>query len=66
MNLKIGENIKRLRLSQNITQEKLASYLNVSCAAVSKWESGDTYPDITLLFPLAYFFKVSIDGFTWL
>lgn len=61
MYLKVGENIKRLRHQHNITQEKLAAALNVSSAAVSKWESGDTYPDITMLFPLAYFFKISVD-----
>lgn len=61
MKIKIGENIKRLRRERNITQEKLAEVLNVSCAAVSKWETGDTYPDITLLFPLSHYFKVSLD-----
>lgn len=61
MKLKIGENIKRLRKSKNITQEQLAQRLNLSCAAVSKWESGDSYPDITMLFPLAQLFCVSVD-----
>lgn len=45
MKLKIGENIKRLRKQKGLTQEQLAELLNVSCAAVSKWESCDTYPD---------------------
>ena len=35
--------------------------MNVTCAAVSKWERGETYPDITLLQPLAYFFEVTLD-----
>ncbi len=35
--------------------------MNVTCAAVSKWERGETYPDITLLQPLAYFFGVTLD-----
>lgn len=61
MEIKIGENIKRMRKSKNITQEQLAEIFNVSCAAVSKWETGETNPDITLLFPLAHFFNVSID-----
>ncbi len=61
MKLKIGENIKRLRRSHNITQEQLAEILNVSCAAVSKWETGDTYPDITLIFPLSHYFGISVD-----
>ena len=61
MNITIGENIKRLRRERNITQEQLAEVLNISTAAVSKWERGETYPDITLLFPLAQYFSVSID-----
>ena len=35
--------------------------MNVTCAAVSKWERGDTYPDITMLQPLAFYFGVSLD-----
>ncbi len=61
MNIKISENIKRLRKEKKITQEGLAEIFNVSPAAVSKWENNETYPDITLLFPLSHFFGVSID-----
>lgn len=61
MQLRIGENIKRLRREKDITQEQLAEMLNISCAAVSKWEHGDTYPDITMIFPIAHFFGVSTD-----
>lgn len=57
----IGSNIKRLRTTKNITQEQLAVAMNVTCAAVSKWERGETYPDITLLQPLAYYFGVTLD-----
>ena len=61
MEMNIGANIKRLRNKKNITQEQLATAMNISCAAVSKWERGETYPDITLLQPLAYFFEVTLD-----
>jgi len=61
MNIQMGETIKRLRIQKNITQEELAVAMNVSAAAVSKWETGITLPDISLLPQLAYFFKVSID-----
>lgn len=61
MTLKIGEKIKELRKSQDITQEKLADYLNISYQAVSKWENGLALPDITLLPKLANFFGVSTD-----
>lgn len=61
MEITIGANIKRLRTAKNITQEQLSVAMNVTCAAVSKWERGETYPDITLLQPLAYFFGVTLD-----
>ncbi len=61
MKMNIGTNIKRLRNAASITQEQLAEAMNVTCAAVSKWERGDTYPDITLLQPLAYYFGVTLD-----
>ena len=61
MEISIGENIKRLRLEKGITQEQLAEKLNVSNAAVSKWERGGSFPDITLLFPLADYFGISVD-----
>ena len=61
MNLHIGENIKRLRQAKNITQERLAEYLNISAPAISKWERGETLPDITMIVPLASYFNVSSD-----
>ena len=61
MEMRIGANIKRLRTAKNITQEQLSAAMNVTCAAVSKWERGETFPDITLLQPLAYFFGVTLD-----
>lgn len=59
--MNIGQTIKRLRQQKDMTQEQLAQLLCVSSAAVSKWEVGNTYPDITMLFPLAQIFSVSID-----
>lgn len=49
------------RHKRGITQEELAAYMGVSKAAVSKWETGMTYPDITLLPQLATYFNISID-----
>src|SRR5690554_7744285 len=60
MNVSFGKKIYELRKSYNFTQEELAELLNVSNAAVSKWESGISYPDITLLPNLATIFKISI------
>ena len=61
MQISIGENLKRLRKSRDMTQEELAARLSVSFQAVSKWERGDTYPDITMLPALANFFCVTTD-----
>lgn len=47
MEMTIGTNIKRLRTAKGITQEQLSLAMNVTCAAVSKWERSETYPDIT-------------------
>lgn len=57
----IGKNIKRLRMSQGMTQEQLAERLHLSGQAVSKWENGTALPDITLLPYLADCFEVTID-----
>ncbi len=61
MELNIGTNIRRLRLAKGLTQEQLAELLTISTAAVSKWEAKNTYPDITMLFPLAEIFGVTVD-----
>ena len=61
MELNIGTNIKRMRQNKGLTQEQLADILGVSPAAVSKWEAKNTYPDITMLIPLAQVFRVSMD-----
>ncbi len=57
----IGENIKRLRREKELTQETLAEFLGVTFQSVSKWERGESYPDITLLPSIAAFFNVSCD-----
>lgn len=61
MNYTIGEKIRRLRREKGVTQEQLAESVGVTCAAVSRWERSEAYPDITLLGPLAYYFGVSTD-----
>lgn len=61
MELNIGEVIYRLRKEKGITQESLAKAVGVSVAAVSKWESKNSYPDITILPSIARFFNTNID-----
>lgn len=61
MNIKIGEKIKALRKRDDITQERLAEVIGITNQAVSKWESGNSYPDIEYIPPLANLFNVTID-----
>ena len=61
MNIYFGETLKELRHRQNLTQEKLSNFLGVSFQTISKWERGESYPDITLLPVIADFFRVSVD-----
>lgn len=61
MTLQLGEKIRSLRKAKNISQEVLAQYLGVSFQAVSKWENGDTMPDVMLIPAIASFFEVSTD-----
>ena len=58
----LAENLTRLRHNKRITQEKLADFLGVSKASVSKWETGQSLPDIAQLPRLAAFYDVSIDA----
>ena len=59
--MKLGEKIKTLRKQKNISQEVFAGYLGVSFQAVSKWECGNTMPDVTMIPAIASFFGVTTD-----
>ncbi|MGL4738447.1 MAG: helix-turn-helix domain-containing protein [Cellulosilyticaceae bacterium] len=59
--MKIGKKIKELRKEKGITQEQLGSHLKVSYQAISKWENGDSMPDIGLLVDIANYFSVTTD-----
>ncbi len=61
MNLKLGENIRNLRLQHKLTQEQLADRLGVSYQSISRWENGVTYPDIEFLPAIARQFSVTTD-----
>lgn len=61
MELIIGERIRNLRISRNLTQEEVAKHLGISFQAISKWERGDGYPDITMLPSIAGYFSVTVD-----
>lgn len=59
--IQIGKIISIKRKEKGLTQEELANYLGVSKPAVSKWESGQSYPDILLLPVIASYFDISVD-----
>ncbi len=61
MNLQLSKNIKRLRREKNLTQEDIAIELGISYQAVSRWETGLSYPDVELLPALAAILGVSMD-----
>lgn len=60
--INIGAFIAARRKERGLTQEELADYLGVSKPAVSKWESGQSYPDIMLLPVLASYFNTTVDA----
>ena len=59
--MNLGNKIRELRRARNLTQEQLAASLNISAQAVSKWEMGASYPDMTMIPTIASLFKVSLD-----
>ena len=61
MNEILGNNIMMLRKENGMTQEQLATALGISFQAVSKWETGNSCPDISTLPLLADLFSVSVD-----
>lgn len=62
MNIKkVGEQIAVLRKAKGITQSELGERIGVSFQAVSKWERGETLPDITILPDLAKILETTVD-----
>ena len=62
MKLYLGENMRKLRLAKDLTQEALAEELGVSPQTISRWEGGSSYPDVELLPEIAGYFDVSVDA----
>ena len=60
--MKLQENIKSFRKELGMTQEQLAEATGVTVGAVSKWESGATTPDLSLLIAMAELFQTSVDA----
>ena len=58
--VKIGSFLKELRKEKGKTQEEIASILGTSSRSVSRWENGNTMPDLALLVELADYYEVDI------
>lgn len=56
-----SQNLRRLRLEKKLTQEQLANILGVSVQSVSRWECGNTLPDVMLLPDIARLYGVTVD-----
>ena len=61
MDIIIDKNLQKLRSERGNTQEELATFLAVSSQAVSKWERGESIPDVALLPRIAAYYNVSVD-----
>lgn len=59
---KIGERISALRKERNMSQEELASVINVSRTTISKWETGESLPDVYNAVALANIFHITLDN----
>ena len=59
--MKFSEKIVRLRKIKGITQDEFASAVGVSRQAVYKWESGQSYPEVSKLLEIKILFNISID-----
>ena len=59
--MKFGDNLRKLRKSNNISQEVLAEKVKVSRQSVSKWETGDAYPEMNNILELCKIFKCHIN-----
>lgn len=59
--MRINEQIYSLRKKQNLSQEELANKLNVTRQTISKWELGESLPDLDKIVPLCEIFKITPD-----
>ena len=59
--MKFGENLKLIRKEKNMSQEQLAEKVNVSRQSVSKWETGESYPEMNNILELCKIFDCKLN-----
>lgn len=59
--VKIGQFIKAIRKEKNLTQREVAERLGISEKTVSKWETGNGLPEVSLMLPLCSFLEISVN-----
>ena len=62
--MNFSEKLQNLRKEQKLSQEQLASMLDVSRQSVSKWESGQTYPEMDKLLTMCKIFSCTLEELT--
>ena len=59
--MKIGDQLKKARMDNNLTQEEVAEKIFVSRQSISNWENNKTYPDIGNVIALSDLYEISLD-----
>lgn len=62
MSIKQGDYLKKLRQEHKLSQEQLSEILGISRQSISKWEQGNSSPDIENLSKLSQYYGVSVDS----
>lgn len=60
--MKFGEQIRKCRTQQSLTQQDAADYLHVTRQTISNWENGKSYPDLNMLLTISDLYHVSVDA----
>ena len=59
--MNLADNLKKIRKDNDLSQEQLAEKLNVSRQSVSKWESGQSYPEMDKVIQICNLFNLNIN-----
>lgn len=59
--MKFGDNLRQIRKSKKMSQEQLAEKVNVTRQSVSKWENGESYPEMNNILELCKIFNCKLN-----